>query len=190
MILAWAVVLGLIVALVRHGRDAFGRIAAIPLRSAWLAVLAVALQWPLLRAPAGPTESLRLQHALFLASHLLLLALVWRNRRLAGMLVVGAGVVCNLAVILVNGGFMPITPEACARINPGSTVDRCPEGDHYDYSKDVIRARDDTRLWLLSDMLVIPPPFPLPTAFSVGDLLIAAGIVVLLQGSPPQPGPA
>jgi Sec-independent protein translocase protein TatA len=31
-------------------------------------------------------------------------------------------------------------------------------------------------------MLVLPPPFPWPTAFSLGDLLIAAGIIVLLQG--------
>ena len=39
-----------------------------------LALVAVVLQWPLLRSPAAPIEDLRLQQALFLASHLLLLA--------------------------------------------------------------------------------------------------------------------
>ena len=82
---------------------------------------------------------------------------------------------------------MPITPETLVKINPGSTVEYWPEGIHYGYSKDVILAEEDTRLGVLSDRLVVPPPFPRPTAFSIGDLLIAAGIVVLLQGEPEKP---
>jgi hypothetical protein len=186
MILALAVVLGLFVALLRNGRQVFSHIAAIPLRSPWLALIAVVLQVPLLRAPAGPVEGLRLQQVLFLVSHLLLLALVWRNRRLPGMLVAGAGVALNLIVILANAGFMPVTPQTLVQINPGSTVDGWPLGQHYGYSKDVIRLQEDTRLWILSDILVLPPPFPRPTAFSPGDLLLAAGIVLLLGwGSSP-----
>ncbi|MBM3302525.1 MAG: DUF5317 family protein, partial [Deltaproteobacteria bacterium] len=46
-------------------------------------------------------------------------------------------------------------------------------------------------LWELSDIFVLPPPFPLPTAFSLGDALIAGGVFLLLQkavgdGSPEQ----
>jgi hypothetical protein len=184
MILALAVVLGLFADLLRYRQQAFSRIAAIPLRSPWLVLVAVVLQVPLLRAPAGPIQGLRLQQALFLASHLLLLAFVWRNRRLPGILIVGAGVALNLAVILANAGFMPVTPETLARINPGTTVDYWPLGHHHGYSKDVIRLQEDTRLWILSDILVLPPPFPRPTAFSAGDLLIAAGIVLLLVRGP------
>lgn len=190
MILALAVVLGLAVALARYRTEAFSRVAAIPLRSTWLVLLAVALQWPLLRSPPGPTQSLGLEQALFLASHLPLLAFVWRNRRLAGVLVVGAGVLCNLLVIVANGGFMPITPQTLAEINPTSTVEQWPEGLHYGYSKDVILAQEDTNLWPLSDTLVLPPPSPQPAAFSLGDLFIAAGIAVLLQGARSQVRPA
>jgi hypothetical protein len=182
MILGLAVVLGIGVSLARYRGRAIDEIARISLRTAWLALLALALQWPLLRARAGPTQDLALQRALFLLSHLLLLVFVWRNRRQPGTLAIGLGVACNLLVILANGGLMPITPETLVRINPGTPLEGWPLGSHYGYSKDVILARDATRLWFLSDMLVLPPPFPWPTAFSLGDLVIAAGIILLLQG--------
>jgi hypothetical protein len=184
MILASAVVLGLAISLDRHRGHAFNRIAAIPLRSAWLALLAICLQLPLLRAPMVPSGSIGVEMALFLGSLLLLLVFVWRNRRLAGVLILGVGVVCNLLVIVANGGFMPITPETLVEINPGSTVEQWPEGVHYGNSKDVIRERENTQLWALSDILVSPLAFPVPIAFSLGDLVIAVGIVVLLQGAP------
>jgi len=180
MILVLAVALGVVASLVRYRGRALEQIAAIPLRSAWLAPLAVVLQVPLLRAAAGPTQHLVWQQVLFLVSHLLLLILVWRNRRLAGMQLVGLGVICNLVVILANGGFMPITPETLVRINPGTTLEQWPLGLHYGFSKDVILLQAEIRLWPLADVLVIPPPFPWPTAFSPGDLLIAAGVVLLL----------
>ncbi len=132
---------------------------------------------------------MRAQQALFLLSHLLLLAFVWQNRRLAGIQIAGLGVICNLITILVNGGFMPITPHTLVQINPGSTLEQWPVGLHYGHSKDLILSRADIRLWLLSDILVIPPPFPWPTAFSVGDLLIAVGIVLLLANPQAMPQP-
>lgn len=182
MILAGAVVLGLIASLVRHRGHTASQIAAISLRSTWLVLLALALQIPLLRAAGGSTEELGVEQALFLSSHLLLLAFVWRNRRLTAIQIFGLGVLCNLVVILANGGFMPITPETLVRINRGSSLGQWPIGLHYHFSKDIILSRKETRLWALSDILVVPPPFPWPTAFSLGDLLIAVGIVVLMQG--------
>jgi len=182
MILAVAVILGVVASLIRHRGQTASQIASIQLRSAWLVLLALALQVPLLRAPSGPTKSLDVQLSLFQLSHLLLLAFVWKNRRLNGILILGLGVLCNILVTIANDGFMPVTPETLVQINPGSTWGQWPLGYHYGGSKDIILPRVRTDLWLLSDIFVLPPPFPWPTAFSLGDIFIGIGIVVLLQG--------
>jgi hypothetical protein len=187
MILALAVILGLIAGLIRYRGRLASELADISLRSAWLVLLALALQYPLLRAPFGPTQQVAVQQGLFLFSHLLLLVFVWQNRRLPAIWIVGLGVLCNLLVILANGGFMPISPETLIRINPGSSPSQWPAGFHYGYSKDVILLRPGTNLWFLSDILVLPAPFPWPSAFSAGDLLIAMGIILVLQAPGTSP---
>jgi len=186
VILGLAVVLGLVASLIRHRGRAFSQIAALPLRSLWLAGLALVLQWPLMQASGGPIQRVQVQQALFLLSLLLLLVFVWQNRRLTAIRMVGLGVICNLLVILANGGWMPINPQTLAQINPGSIPEQWPIQVHYGYSKDIILLQEQTKLWVLSDILVLPSSFQRPTAFSLGDLLIALGIVMLLQGSVAQ----
>ena len=186
MILAWAVVLGLIIALIRHGRQAFSCIAAINIRYAWLVLLTVVMQIPLLMTAAGPTEEIQIQQWLFILSHILLLAFVWLNRHLTGILIVGVGVLLNLVVILANGGWMPIAPVTLVSINPGTTLAQWQEGLHYAYSKDIILSAQSSRLWIMSDIFVLGPPFPLPTAFSIGDLVIGLGIIILLAIAGPD----
>jgi hypothetical protein len=48
-------------------------------------------------------------------------------------------------------------------------------------TKDIVLPRDETRLWFLSDIFVVLPPFPIPSVFSPGDVLIAAGMFLLVQ---------
>ncbi len=182
MILSLAVILGLIASAIRHRSETASQIASISLRSPWLVLLALALQVPLLRAPFGPTQEVTGAQIAFLFSQLLLLTFVWLNWRVLGIRIIGIGVLFNLLAVLSNGGFMPITPQTLVRINPGSVLDQWTLGFHYGSSKDIILLQHDTTLWVLSDALVLPPPFPWPTAFSLGDLLIAAGIIVTLQG--------
>jgi len=188
VILILAVVFGLAASLIRHGGRVMDVLSALPLRQAWLVGVALALQVPLLRAPGGRPGDVVVQQALFLASHLPLLAFVWLNRRVPGVWLVGLGAACNLLVVVANGGWMPILPETLARINPGTAAASWPVGLHYGHSKDLILGREATRLWWLSDVLVLPPPFPWPAACSAGDGLIAAGLVVMLQGQ--KCGPA
>lgn len=184
MILVWAVILGLLLSFLRYRGEFINRLASIPIRSAWLILIAIGMQLPLLRTPAAPAGDLVLQQVLFILSHVVLLIFVWLNRHITGILVIGSGVVLNLAVILLNGGFMPISPETLVKINPGTTAADWLIDMHYAYSKDVILAKAETNLWWLSDILVLTIPLPVRAAFSPGDLIIAGGIILLLFDLP------
>ncbi len=181
MILALAVLVGLLVAWMRFGRNTPQRLAEIPIHSAWLIAGALALQIPFLRSPAVPLEQLKLQQALFVGSFVFLLIFVGLNWRLLGAWVFGVGLVCNLVVILANGGAMPISPETLAKINPGSSQENWVEGQHYNRSKDVILLKENTRMAEISDIHALTVPVPVRAAFSLGDILIAIGIVLFMQ---------
>ena len=93
------------------------------------------------------------------------------------MWVLGVGLLANWAVILANGGHMPVTYEALVAAGKGAMVIGSEPGTHVLGSKDILLPPQDTRLWFLSDIFVIPPPFPFPNVFSLGDALIALGLL-------------
>jgi hypothetical protein len=109
-------------------------------------------------------------------SYLVLWAVVWRNRHLAGMGITLVGVTLNLIAILANGGYMPIAPQALARIGAGNAAYQMPAGSIVLGSKDILLPPSEARFWMLGDILVIPEPLPWPTAMSVGDVVLAIGV--------------
>jgi hypothetical protein len=156
-------------------------LADVPVRYLWLAPVALALQYPLLRAPAAAAAPDLLGPRLaFVASYLLLGWVLWVNRRLPGIPWLAAGVMLNGLVILANGGWMPIAPQTVAILGDGAW----PVGTHHGTSKDVVWPISETRLWFLSDIFVIPRPFPWPTAFSIGDVLIVLGVANFIFQAP------
>ena len=191
MILVLAVLVSFLIGVIRT-RGHVGGLARLRLRSTGLVFVALVLQIPLLRSPAESVERpFSLASTLFLLSYPLLLIFVWRNRRLVGSWMLGLGVILNLLVIAANGGFMPVSPDTLARLNPGASPDQWETSYHRHRSKEIILTKSETFFWELSDIFVLPPPFPLPAAFSIGDMFIAGGAFLFLQkamgnGSPRQ----
>jgi len=181
VILVIAVAISLVIAIVRGGR--LGRLADLGIERAWLVLAAVALQYPLVYIHVGGQRVLGLPMAgvLMAASWVVLAVALWVNRRLPGMALIGCGMVLNLLVMSANGGWMPITPEAVSRLNATSKVVMVGATARMWGAKNIVLPRADTRLWWLSDVFVLPPPFPMRVAFSPGDVLIAAGLFWLLQ---------
>ncbi len=109
------------------------------------------------------------------ASQGILLYFVWSNRRHPGFWILGLGLLMNFCVIVLNGGFMPISPETVSRLIPQSLPADLHTGARFGTSRDVILPITQTHLPWLSDLFILPIGFFSHYAFSLGDILIALG---------------
>ncbi len=108
-----------------------------------------------------------------------LFAFAWLNRRLPGMMILILGLLLNLAVITVNGGFMPINPQTAERIVGEEFVSELTTGSRIGF-KDILLPKHETRLEFLADRFLPPLGFPYQVAFSLGDVFIAFGAFWML----------
>ena len=180
MILAAAILGAVLIGLVRGG--SLRQLAYLPLRWAWVALLAFGLQIYLIYFPEPVNEGILSPRVIVLMfSYGLLFAIVWQNRALPGIRLIGLGFLCNFAVMLLNGGYMPITAEALAQVGHSRNILSPEPGARVRATKDIVLPRDQTIAWWLSDIWVLPPPFPIPSVFSLGDVFIALGAFQLIQ---------
>ena len=105
----------------------------------------------------------------------LLLAVVWFNRRIPGAILFGTGLTLNLVVILAFGGRMPVLLPRDADPNSAALA--------------LLRAGLDPLhvalehaqgLWFLGDVFAIPGIGGHSSLVSIGDLLMAAGVAWLI----------
>ena len=111
MLIAALVLLALASVPLTGGR--LSALAEVQVRGGWIAVLALAVQ--VLIVTIFPGGDHALHTALHLGTYALLGAFVWVNRRIPGLLVIGAGGALNLVAIAANGGVMPASVGALRR---------------------------------------------------------------------------
>lgn len=104
---------------------------------------------------------------LHIASMLLLVGWLLLNRHIPGLIWMAAGLLCNLIAISANQGYMPVTAEA---LRSASIV--IPFDAAGIYHNSVLLPAEQTRLWLLTDIL----PIPYAGVYSIGDVLLTFGI--------------
>jgi hypothetical protein len=114
------------------------------------------------------------------ATHAALATVLVVNLGRPGMRLLLAGMALNFLVMGANGGLMPVSPETLVRGGRAQVLARTAIGEPTRGNKDVLLREEETRFALLSDRLVIPGQ---RGSFSVGDVLIAAGIVLALYGA-------
>lgn len=167
MVLVIATVLGaVVVGYLRGGR--LSHLGHVELHHGWLVMLSVVLQLALTALSAGDIATAALSAPLMLASHVALLAFVVYNRMLPGMFLVFVGFAMNAAVITANGA-MPVSPEALAAVSGGAATVIEP-GKHR-------LLQEGDLLTPLADIFAIPA---LRTVVSVGDMVLAAGVGILV----------
>ena len=167
MFILFAVPVGIGLGYLLGGR--LDRLSELRFRWAWLALLGLFVQVVLFSGAGSTLLKGGIGEVIYVASTAAVLLAVLRNLRIAGMALVALGAASNLAAILANGGVMPTTEAALAAAGLEPT-------DEFSNSAVI----DDPALAPLTDVYAIPPWLPLHNVFSVGDVLIAVGIVVVI----------
>ena len=173
MFLLIAIVVGLAAGMILGGRP--GHLARLHLRWPGLIFLALAMQVAIFTSWLPVPRSL----LPFLYALSNVIAVVWlgRNIRVVGIPCVTIGAGSNLAAILANGGRMPVAGTLLARARGAAAEAAIASGQSPSNS---VLVDSHTRLLWLTDRFLLPPPFPFPTVFSVGDLLIGLGVAWLI----------
>ena len=160
--------LTLLPALLRRG--ALTALRSARFRSAYLLPAALGLQ--VLVVNVFP----RLPHVVGSAVHLIsygmLAAFLARNIRLPGIWLTGLGAAANAVTITVNGGVLPASAAAL----------RAAGWDPYDTVFANSASLPSPRLAFLGDNYVTPSWVPFANVYSIGDVLIIAGVVLLVEG--------
>lgn len=181
MFILFFIVGAILVALWRGGRPA--NLLDVPFRFFYLLFVPLIPQLiifsPLVAfLPTGLT-AVPVIHAL---SMLLGVMVVWLNRELPGFKWLLAGLLSNLLVIVLNGGYMPVSMDAraVAGLPPFTGV-----------YNNIVAMTSTTPFWFLGDIIPIPRGIPFANVFSIGDALTTLGTVWFIQRTfmPPNPAP-
>jgi hypothetical protein len=155
-------------------KGSFGRLGQLGLVAMWALYVALGVQVVLEVVDFPSARIDDLGFALLLGTYVLILAFCYVNRRVQGITIVAIGVMLNVLVIALNDG-MPAKDTVAMRGGRTvhepieRTVKHKPESDH-------------DRLRFLADVISLPGDDR--SSFSVGDIVIAIGIIdVCFEGS-------
>jgi Family of unknown function (DUF5317) len=145
-----------------------GALVEVRLRHVWAIFAALGLGIAATELPGLPDG---LRAGLLVAAYPVAAVFLAANWRLPGMPLVAVGGAMNLVAITVNGGIMPASPSALA--GAGLPVNQP------GFQNTTVLP--DPQLALLGDVFFIPASWPLSNVFSVGDVLLALGVVWALH---------
>jgi hypothetical protein len=147
-----------------------GKLATARIKGGWTIALALVLQVVIISVISKQMLGWRGQ-AVELASYVLAVAFLVINRRVPWLWLVGLGGLCNLVAIGANAGVMPASPvalRAAGRVrHPGQFMNST--------------VLSHPHLAWLGDNFSVPRTLPLANVFSVGDVLLAIGTLLLLH---------
>jgi len=159
LLFLFAIVLGIVFGLLTGGK--VGNLARIRFRWPWLVLAAVIVREAVLLTPLNRVAGAQYAYMLGLAA--ILAWTVWHWNRLSALWLVSAGIAVNLLVMIANGGRMPVATELAGPLVRRGTVGQ------------YVVMSSDTHLNLLGDWIAL---YPVPEAYSPGDVLIALGLAI------------
>ena len=114
---------------------------------------------------------------IYILSYIVILLGIIMNIRFREVFIVGIGAIMNLAVYLYNGGNVPILNKSLEilGIDNGINILGAKEGTFF------IEMVEATKLSNLGHIISLPEPYPYPQIISFGDLIMAIGVLLLIQ---------
>jgi len=165
----FAIVLGIVFGLLTGGR--VGNLARLKFRWPALVVAAVLAREVVLLTPLNRVEGAQYIYVASLAG--IVIWTVGNLERLPAMWLVTAGAAINLIVVSVNAGRMPVAREFAASLLRHGHVGQ------------YVVMGSGTNLNFLGDWIWL---YPVPEAYSPGDVLIALGLAIGVFVSTATPG--
>jgi Family of unknown function (DUF5317) len=174
MFILYAVPIGLAAGFLVGGRPA--GLAAVRFQHGWVMLAGLLVQVALFSPPvaavigdAGPP--------IYVASTGAVILAILANLRITGMPIVAVGAISNITAIVANGGYMPADPGAMAALGRSEPTD---------YSNSALLA--DPVFRPLTDIFAMPGWLPFANVFSIGDVIIALGVVTVIVVAMRRPG--
>src|SRR5712692_3774817 len=164
----WLLAIGFGVVLGLAAGGSLSNLARLKFRWPWFLVGAVVIREVVTFTPLSRVEGAQYVYVVSLA--LIVIWTVWHLKRLPGVWLVTAGALCNLIVVAANGGRMPVSVDIAKAQLGGVLFQRGTIGQY-------TLMGPDTHLGFLGDWLSV---WPLPQAYSPGDLLIAMGLALVI----------
>ncbi len=171
----FAVVLAVGLATIPPAGGRFAVLAELPIRRRWLLVAALVVQIidiSVLRRPPHAVAA-----GLHLLSYALAGAFLLANRRLRGLPTTALGGLLNVVAIAANDGTMPASPSALRLAGIAA--------DHQHFANSAAVA--GARLGVLGDVFAVPHRFGIANVFSVGDVVVCCGAILLLHAGAGSP---
>lgn len=143
------------------------RMTAVRLRYPWILVIALAVQFAI--SDVVQSWPRPLLDSLHLATYAAAAFVLWANRTIPGLVLIGVGAMTNAVVITLNRGMLPASARALRQA--GWRVE------DNDFANSGVLAHP-VLPWL-GDIVATPSWLPFRNVISVGDLLILLGVCVL-----------
>jgi len=151
------------------------RLLDLDLRCMWVVLTAITVQVGI--TTIFPNGDQALYSTLHVLTYAMAACFLIANRTVQGLWILALGGALNLIVISANHGVMPASSTAMATAGIPATQDG--------FANSAVLTQ--SHLSAFGDVIGIPGPWPLGNVLSVGDLLIFAGLLVLLHRACSEP---
>lgn len=170
-----SILLGVIIGYLRKGK--LENLASLGQKKVYLLFIAVFIEFGLnhLLINYNHFISSTGSFSLVMMQYLLILLFIYLNRKQPYVRLIGIGVLLNFIVITANFGAMPVPNRILDLASPSQKISLLKEGKFYTYKL----IDQGVLLWLLGDFIRVS--FPLRQFISIGDIILAIGILMFIQ---------